>query len=200
MSLKKKLTFLALTLPLLINPVLSNKTEAKKICRKREKIIAYYKQPDGSYLKVIEYPCIEWEDTDKKQSNHSLYKKQTKFTPPELPYCKSRFDGRTNSIVINYWNEEGKRYDLNFYVRNVTSGTVGVSIVLKTLYNTGNYGLYELRGKDKSELQYCIIKGVKKMFKNASYCRLASCSNPDTWILYEFEYAGDNVYMFFQVP
>ena len=189
--LKKKLAALALAIPLLVNP---NKTYSKIICGK----VGEYKIINGKAVLVWRPKCIEI--PDKKQSNHSLYKKQTKFTPPELPYCKSRFDGRTNSIVINYWNEEGKRYDLNFYVRNVTSGTVGVSIVLKTLYNTGNYGLYELRGKDKSELQYCIIKGVKKMFKNASHCRLASCSNPDTWILYEFEYAGDNVYMFFQVP
>ena len=71
-----------------------------------------------------------------------------------------------------------------------------MSVLLKTLYTTGNYGLYELESKDKAEIQSCIVKGVRELF-TGPWCSEGTCGDPYTWTLYKFEYARDNIYLRF---
>ena len=119
------------------------------------------------------YPVIIIEDststaTETTSSNDSTstpHKQKKEFTPPGLPYCKIKYYD-SNSVVIDFWQKDGKKRELHYLVTNITEGMYSATVEFKHSSNGKDYGAWELNGEERAYLtDVCLYRAAKKILK-----------------------------------
>ena len=117
----------------------------------------------GGKLKLISIGYSFLNGTENHKSTSHKQKKE--FTPPELPYCKIKYYD-SNSVVIDFWQKDGKKRELHYLVTNITEGMYSATVEFKHSSNGKDYGAWELNGEERAYLtDVCLYRAAKKILK-----------------------------------